>query len=80
MARSCHFNDIVCCLTNISLRLYKSIVICILVNYRTMLMFTEFAAKSNGFRPHQDLTFALNMGYVVKRCPLIIEAVVQSVT
>ena len=40
-------------------------VVCTLDRYKTMLTSTEFAAKSNGFRPQEDLTFALNVGYVI---------------
>ena len=37
-----------------------------------MLTFKEFAAKSDGFRSQEDLTFALNIGYIIILCPLII--------
>ena len=43
-----------------------------------MLTFTEFAAKSNGFRPQEDLTFALNPGYIIVLYPSIIKRVAQS--
>ena len=41
-------------------------------------MFTEFAAKYDGFRPQDDLTFALNTGYIIALYPLIITRVAQS--
>ena len=40
-------------------------VVCTLDRYKTMLTSTEFVAKSNGFRPQEDLTFALNVAYVI---------------
>ena len=36
----------------------------------TMLTFTEFAAKSNGFRPQEDHTFALIIGSANNHCNL----------
>ena len=38
-----------------------------------MLTFTEFAAKSNGFRPQEDLTFALNTWRIIVLYLLIIK-------
>ena len=40
-----------------------------------MLTFTEFTAKSNGFRPQEDLTFDLNIGHIIVLYPLSIKIV-----
>ena len=36
------------------LNLHRPNVMCMLDGYEAMLTFTEFAAKSNGFRPQED--------------------------
>ena len=46
--------------------------------YETMITFTVLAAKYNGFRPQEDLAFALNTGYIIVLYPLIIKRVAQS--
>ena len=43
-----------------------------------MLTVTEFAAKSNGFRPQEVLMFALNTGYIIVLYILIIKRLAQS--
>ena len=58
----------------------RSNVVCMMDRYETMVAFTEFAVKSSGFRPHEDLTFALNTGYIIVMYPLIIKFVAQSVS
>ena len=42
--------------------IHRSNVVCMLDRYETMLAVTEFAAKSNYFRPQDDLIFALSAG------------------
>ena len=58
--------------------IHSSNVVCMLDRYVKMLTFTEFAAKSNVFRPQEDLTFALNTCYIIVLYPLIIKRVAQS--
>ena len=73
--------DIIVSYSDISLptmSIHRSKVVCMLDRYETMLTFTEFSAKSNRFRPQEDLTFALSTGYIIVLYPLITKRVAQS--
>ena len=75
------YPDIVASHSDISvpiMSIHRYNVVCMLDRYEIMLTLTEFAAKSNGFRPQEDLTFALKTGYVIVIYPLIIKRVAQS--
>ena len=70
------YSDIIVSNSDISvpiMSINRSNVVCMLDRYERMLTFTEFAAKSNGFRPQEDLTFALNTGYIIVQYTLIIK-------
>ena len=57
----------------VTLIIHRSNVVCMLDRYETALTFTEFAAKSKGLRPQEDLTFALNRVYIIVVYPLLIK-------
>ena len=58
--------------------IHRSNDVCMLDRYETMLAVTEFAAKSNCFRPQDNLIFALSTGYIIVLYLLIIKRVAQS--
>ena len=75
------YPDIIMSYSDISvpiMNIHRSNVVCMLDRYERMLTFTEFAAKSNDFRLQEDLTFALNTGYIIVLYPLINKREAQS--